>query len=183
MARRQGESPNQFPSNISSEAAISREFSDYLLGEVKNYAAFYMRQEDFNKYIKFFQYLDGKPRLTMDEFRDAFGKFKGWANGEKFYATDYLRDAESLLQLLYDVNVIGYSEAVSNDGETFFHWSYRERSVNNVAPKVKTTGMLMLNPGISKALDIGKQVSNKGKVNIEKPRRFHVAHRNSKKQR
>ena len=181
MDRKQGGSTNQFPVNISNEAAISREFSDYLLGEVKNYAAFYMRQEDFNKYLKFFQYLDGKPRFTMDEFRDAFGNFKGWANGEKFYATDYLRDAESLLQLLYDVNVIGYSEATFNDGETFFHWSYRERSVNNVAPKVKTTGILMLNPGISKALDIGKQVSGKGKTSVEKPRRFHVGHRNNKK--
>ena len=77
-----------------------------------------MHQEDFNKYLKFFQYLDGKSRFGMDEFREAFKAFKAWAGGETFFATEYLRDAESLLQFLYDVNVIGYSEAVDKDGGT-----------------------------------------------------------------
>lgn len=172
----------RFPDNVINEAAVSREFSDYLLGEVKNYAAFYMPQEDFNKYLKFFQYLDGRSRFTMDDFRVAFGKFKGWANGEKFNATTYLRDAESLLQLLYDVNVIGYSESVVNDGETFFHWSYRERSANNVAPQIKTTGELVLNPGIAKALDIGKRMTNTSNGD-DKPRRAHVAHRKNRRRK
>jgi hypothetical protein len=177
ISRSKDKDSNQFSANISNEAAVSREFSDYLLGEVKNYAAFYMHQDDFNKYLKFFQYLDGKPRLSMEQFREAFANFKGWAHGEKFHATEYLRDAESLLQLLYDVNVVGYSESVAGEGETFFHWSYRERSANNVAPKVKTTGTLMLNPGISKALDIGKQMSNSNKGGVEAPRRAHFANR------
>lgn len=179
----QGRNATQFPSNISTEAAVSREFSDYLLGEVKNYAAFYMHQEDFNKYLKFFQYLDGKPRFNMDEFRTSFVKFKGWADGERFHATEYLRDAESLLQLLYDVNVIGYSESVEKDGELFIHWSYRERSANNVAPQVKTTGTLMLNPGIAKALDIGKRMSPNPLARAEIPRRLHSAHRKNKRRR
>ena len=175
-----GQNAVQFPINIFSEAAVSREFSDYLLGEVKNYAAFYMHQEDLNKYLKFFQYLDGKSRFGMDEFREAFKAFKAWAGGETFFATEYLRDAESLLQFLYDVNVIGYSEAVDKDGGTFFHWSYRERSANNIAPQVKTSGTLMLNPGISKSLDIGKRVSRSSKSSIDAPRRLHSRHRKNK---
>ncbi len=179
----QGRNATQFPPNISTEAAVSREFSDYLLGEVKNYAAFYMHQEDFSKYLKFFQYLDGKPRFNMDEFRASFAAFKGWADGERFHATEYLRDAESLLQLLYDVNVIGYSESVEKDGEVFFHWSYRERSANNVAPQVKTTGTLMLNPGIAKAIDIGKKMSTNPLARAEMPRHLHSAHRKNKRRR
>lgn len=171
----------QFPSNIGAEPVITREFSDYLLGEVKNYAAFYMPQEDFGKYLKFFQYLDGKPRFTMAEFTTAFKAFKSWAGGESFAATEYLRDAESLLQFWYDVNVIGYSESVERDKETFFHWSYRERSANNIAPKVKTSGTLILNPGISKAIDIGKEMSTKAHGKSDRPRHLHEKHRGNQR--
>lgn len=172
----------QFPPNIMANPTINREYSDYLLGEVKNYAAFYMQQDDFNKYLKFFQYLNGKPRFSMDEFNKAFMEFKAWADGEQFHATLYLRDAESLLQLLYDVNVIGYTETVVSGGEVFVHWSYRERSANNIAPKVKTVGTLMLNPGISKALDIGKEIVVDG-ANPAQKRKLHAAHRKNKRHR
>jgi hypothetical protein len=154
----QGQS-SVFSPELLRKPALTREFSDYLLGEVRNYAAFYMTQEDFGRYIKFFQYLDGKSRFTIAEFQDAFQRFKGWIRGESIKATEYLRDPEALLQFFYDVNVIGYSESAT-DHEMFFHWSYRERSLNNIAPKVKTTGVLILNPGIAKALDIGKQMSS-----------------------
>jgi hypothetical protein len=170
----------QFSPNIVAEPAITREYSDYLLGEVKNYSAFYMRQEDFNKYIKFFQYLNGRGRFTMTDFSKAFESFKAWADGEQFYATEYLRDADSLLQFLYDVNVVGYSESEIDHGDTFFHWSYRERSANNIAPQVKSTGTLMLNPGIHKALDIGKVMS--GNAGPEGPhRKLHSAHRKNRR--
>jgi hypothetical protein len=80
-------------------------------------------------------------------------------------ARDFLRDPEALLQLLYDVNLIGYAESVTGRGtdaradDTFFHWSYREKSLNNIAPKVKAAEVLILNPGIAKALDIGKSAA------------------------
>lgn len=162
MAIRRGQGNSSvFSKDLATSPAFTREFSDYLLGEVRNYAAFYMTQEDFGRYVKFFQYLDGKNRFTMAEFQNAYEQFKAWAKGESIKATDYLRDSEALLQFFYDVNVIGYSEASATDSETFFHWSYRERSLNNIAPKVKTTGLLILNQGISKVLDIGKQMSPK----------------------
>ncbi len=159
-----------FSHELLRKPAFTREFSDYLLGEVRNYASFYMTQEDFGRYIKFFQYLDGKSRFTITEFQDAFQRFKGWIRGESIKATEYLRDPEALLQFFYDVNVIGYSESAATDHEMFFHWSYRERSLNNIAPKVKSTGVLILNPGISKALDIGKQMSPKDPPTATPPR-------------
>lgn len=165
-----------FYQEINSHPAVSREFSDYLLGEVKNYATFYMHSDDFPKYLKFFQYLNGMHRFSMSEFRRAFDSFKDWAQGERFHATSYLRDAESLLQLFYDVNVIGYSEQVVENASTaFYHWSYRERSANNIAPQIKTTGTLMLNPGIAKALDIGKQMLVRSEKSYA--RRAHADHR------
>jgi len=145
-----------FPVDLKTSPALTRKFSDYLLGETRNYAAFYMTQTDFQHYMKFFQYLDGKPRFLFADFDAAYQKFSAWASGETINAREYLRDSQSLLQFFYDVNVIGYSEEAEETSTTFYHWSYRERSLNDIAPQVKATGLLIVNPGISKALDIGK---------------------------
>ena len=153
----------QFPADCSSNPGFTKDFSDYLLGEAKNYAAFYMTQDDFYKYIKFFQFLDGKREFDYQAFSDAFDRFKKWANGEKFDATEYLRDADSLLQLFFDMNVVGYYETSQDQKDRFVHWSYRERSLNNISPKVKSDATLLLNAGIMKALDIGTALKDSTK--------------------
>ncbi|WP_454831443.1 P-loop ATPase, Sll1717 family [Pseudoxanthomonas wuyuanensis] len=154
---------NHFPSDCSSNPGFTKEFSDYLLGEARNYAAFYMTQDDFYKYIKFFQFLDGKREFGYDAFTEAFTRFRKWANGEKFDATEFLRDADSLLQLFFDMNVIGYYETSQDQKDRFIHWSYRERSLNNISPKVKADATLLLNAGIMKALDIGTALKDSAK--------------------
>jgi hypothetical protein len=150
-----------FPPGIVQDPIFTNEYSDYLLGEVRNYSAFYMEQNDFAKYLKFFQFLDGKMEFNFEEFTKAFNSFIKWAKGETFNATEYLRDPQALLQFLYDVNLIGYKEQGENVSDKFFHWSFRERSLNNLSPKVKTTGGLMINPGIAKAIDIGVRVEHR----------------------
>lgn len=147
---------NQFPLDIYSKPQFTRAFSDYLLGETRNYAAFYMTQEDFRSFMKYFQFLDGKNRFSFTEFADAFNRFNEWISGEDIRAREIVQDPESLLQFFYDVNVIGYSEQTQESSETYHHWSFRERSLNDIAPKVKATEHLTINPGIAKALDIGK---------------------------
>jgi hypothetical protein len=154
---RMGQSASsQLPLEVIRNPYFTKDYSVYLLGEVKNYAAFYMEQGDFSTYLKFFQYLDGQGEFTYPEFSSAFQRFKKWVRGEPLKATTYLRDAEALLQFFYDVNVIGYSEEVGN-GKSFYHFAYRERTLTDIAPKVKMSGKLRVNPGITKALDIGLQ--------------------------
>lgn len=145
-----------FPLGLLDAPAFSRKFSEYLLGETKNYAAFYMTQADFQNYLKFFQYLDGQRQFSFEDFSTAYAKFVAWAEGEEFKAKEFMRDAEALLQFFFDVNIIGYTERVEAGRETYYHWSYRERSPVDIAPKVKSSGTLHVNPGIAKALDIGK---------------------------
>ena len=153
-------SADHFDFDIVGNADFTKAYADYLLGEVRNYSAFYMGDTDFCLYIKFFQYLDGKSKFTFNDFENAFSRFKNWIRGETVKATDYLRDPEALLQFFYDINVIGYREDVGTESERFFHFSFRERTLSNIAPKVKTTGILMINPGVFKALDIGLKVQN-----------------------
>jgi hypothetical protein len=149
---------NYFSPDITKRPDFTREYSDYLLGEVRNYSAFYMGQDDFNLYVKFFQYLDGHGEFSYSDFVKAFTKFKNWIRGERVRAIEYLRDAQALLQFFYDVNVIGYREALGHDSENFVHFSFRERTLTNIAPKIKTAAVLIVNPGVSKALDIGLRV-------------------------
>lgn len=162
-------SDNRLPPDVVSNPAFTKDYAIYLLGEVKNYAAFYMEQPDFAKYLKFFQYLDGKSEFTYEQFCGAFQRFKKWINGEHLHAVEYLRDPEALLQFFYDVNVIGYTEAMQSNpvgntpaSSTFVHWAYRERTLIDIAPQVKTSGLLNVNPGISKALDIGRRAQEQG---------------------
>ncbi|MBY4800141.1 hypothetical protein LGM57_22175 [Burkholderia cepacia] len=157
ISKRAGGSLTFFPSDIGVDSDFTREYSDYLLGEIRNYAAFYMHQSDFASYLKFFQYFNGNSSFDFDRFSSAFENFSSWAGGESIANREYLRDPEALLQFFYDVNLIGYRESALEDSDRFFHWSYRERSLNNLSPKIKTSGVLMINPGVAKALDIGKR--------------------------
>lgn len=172
---------SQFPLGLIDEPAFNRKFSEYLLGETKNYAAFYMTQIDFQNYLKFFQYLDGQRRFTFEVFSAAYAEFLAWAEGESFKAREFMRDAEALLQFFYDVNVIGYTESAEQGHETYYHWSYRERSLVDIAPKVKSSGTLMINPGIAKALDIGKSFKQKSESVPAGPRSKRPKSRNKRR--
>lgn len=163
----------KFQSDTVRHPDFTREYSDYLLGEVRDFADFYMEQEDFFLFIKFFQYLDGKGEFTFDEFKIAYARFKNWISGETVKATEYLRDPEALLQFFYDVNVIGYRETMGDDKEKFVHFAFRERTLTNIAPKVKTSAVLIVSPGVAKALDIGLKVKEDQSkpIGTSRPRR------------
>lgn len=169
-------SADHFSADIVRRPEFTREYADYLLGEVRNYSAFYMGQDDFNLYIKFFQYLDGQGEFSYAEFVKSFTRFKNWIRGERVRAIEYMRDPQALLQFFYDVNVIGYREALGEDSENFVHFSFRERTLTNIAPKIKTAAVLMVNPGVSKALDIGLRLKSSSGASPELvagPRRRH----------
>lgn len=174
---------NKFSPDLLGEPAFTRKFSEYLLGETKNYAAFYMTQTDFHNYLKFFQYLDGRKRFTFEQFSAAYAQFRKWADGERFKATEFLRDAEALLQFFYDVNIIGYAESLEDNRETYYHWSYRERSLVDIAPKVKSTGTLVVNPGVAKALDIGKSFKTASTTAIPERKKPVVGRKNPRNRR
>ncbi|HCI3927423.1 TPA: hypothetical protein NO317_006799, partial [Pseudomonas aeruginosa] len=72
----------QFSPRLINDPSFTSDSSDYLLGEVRNYAAFYMTPEDFGCYLKFFQFLDGKSKFSFAEFSSYFKSFSRWAEGE-----------------------------------------------------------------------------------------------------
>jgi len=135
---------------------FTKVYSQYLLGEVKNYANYYISNSQFDVLISFFQLFDGNSTFTEGEFENAFNKFKIRNEKETNETPSITKDYISFLQFWYDVNVIGYKERIAEERNNFYHWSYRERNALNVMPKIKKGCVYIIHPGISKAIDIGK---------------------------
>ncbi len=163
---------NRIEMDVIRNAQFTKEYADYMLGEARNFAGFYMTQSDFDKFIKLFQYFDGRSDFEIQDFREAFNGFKNWINGESVSAVEYIRDPEALLQFFYDVNIIGYRENVG-EGDRHYHFAYRERTLTNVAPKLKHGASMMINPGIAKALDIGLRTKPTSAKKEERKRSRH----------
>jgi len=132
-------------------------YSEYLLGEAKNYSNFYMTNSDFDIYASFFQHLNGAREFNYSDFEKAFNVFK--VESVRLGVSDqtYIATPEKLLQFWYDVNVIGFKELTAVGDDTFFHWSFRERSPAKVMPKVKIGCKYLVHPGVAKSLNIGKK--------------------------
>jgi hypothetical protein len=137
-----------------------REYSNYLLGEVKDHLSFYYGTDHYEIFLKFFEYLAGKDTFTYDFFLSAFTKLQDHiksisANLPKFMATP-----NDFLQFLFDLNVICYIEH-TDDSKPFIHWCFRDRSYANISPKVKTGVEYQIFYGLAKALNVGKEFKKK----------------------
>jgi hypothetical protein len=135
---------------------FTRKYSDYLLGEVKDQLSFYYPPEDWEKFVNFFQYLDGHSRFTYDQYLDSYGRLTEFLNRNHEKLPAFATTADKFLQFLYDLNVISYI-AETEDGQPFFGFCFRERTTTNIAPKVKTGVRYEIHYGLMKALDLGKK--------------------------
>lgn len=145
-----------FKNSELTEAQFERFYTDYLLGEVKNHSNYYMSSKDFEEYIAFFQYLNGKPRFSYDEYCKAYNCFKAYAEGRTIENRAFYKSEIDLLQFFYDLHVIGYIDK-TEDGNNHYHWSYRERTPSKLSPKVRPNAEYIVMQGIRKSLDLGKK--------------------------
>lgn len=141
------------------DPAFTRKYSDYLLGELKDLMAFYHTDADFEIFLKFFQFLEGRSRFTYTEYLAAYSEFEGFIERNKMAAPPFLDSPDAFLQFLYDLDILGY--IVDTPDEPFFGWCHRERSPANIAPKVKTHVRYEIHYGLMKALWLGKHFSPK----------------------
>lgn len=136
------------------------EYSDYLLGEVKNYANYYITNAEFDSYSSFFQHLNGTMKFDYVAFCKAFNQFISSSNNQALKSNSIAASPEAFLQFWYDVNVIGYSEQIEGKDNNFYHWSLRERSPSKVMPKIKSNCNYLVHPGIAKALNLGQKFTH-----------------------
>ncbi|KAJ8742692.1 hypothetical protein H9Y13_00035 [Aeromonas veronii] len=148
---------DKFDTDILDYPGFTEKYSEYLLGEVKNYANFYISNEDFEQYTAFFQYLDGNSTFDFDVFKAAFERFTFDIGNRNDFDKKLMSSPEVFLQFWYDVNVIGYKEMLENNSGHFYRWSYRERSNAKIMPKIKFDRQYIIHSGIAKSLNIGQK--------------------------
>ena len=123
-----------FSENIYRSDDFQNAYSEYFMSSLKDQLSFYYSIDDFNHFIKFFDYFKGSD-FTYDEYCQTYDKFTDYILGNADEIPEFVDDAGRFLQLLYDSNVIAAIENFREPNE-YYHFSYREKSISNIEPKV-----------------------------------------------
>lgn len=133
-------------------------YSAYLLGEIRDHLRFYFSEKDFEYFIKFFQYLQGKVRFDYKEFVSAYDQIQQYLSKNKVDLPLFLVTSDVFLQFLYEMNVISFVEDSRDSSESFISWCFKERTISNIAPKVRTGVRYEIHYGLANALRMGRPV-------------------------
>ena len=148
---------------------IRSRYSDYLLGEIKNYLEFYHTEKEYELFLKFFEYLNGKAFFTYDEYMTAYDEYADYI--ESYWDTDNLPEqfssSSKFLQFLYDLNVICYISQTETKNN-HYHWAYRDKSYSDVYPKVQENQVYKIHYGLQKAFDTGIRLIKRRQIKKKK---------------
>jgi hypothetical protein len=142
------------------EPNFRREYSDYLLGEIKDHLTFYYGNDEYELFLKFFEFLNGKSKFSYVEYQKAYSKFSKAIHIPGQGTPKFMVNDATFLQFLYDLNVICYIETPRDD-KPYVRWCFRERSYANLSPKVKLEVDYQVFYGLYKALNVGQEFSRK----------------------
>jgi len=146
-------STDKFSEDDFKNAMFTRKYSDYYLGEIKDHLSFYYSADDYEYFIKFFQYLEGNSRFKYKQFLKVFENYINYFTSNDIVVPGFCISPDYFLQFLYEMNVIGY--VVDTNDKPYFGWCYRERAPSNISPKIKTGVRYETHYAIMKALDLG----------------------------
>lgn len=139
------------------DSSFKRQYSTYLLGQVRDHLSFYYSASDYESFMKFFQFLHGKTRFDYDMFCNAFGEMTKFLKKNNIKIPAFLEATDEFLQFLYELNVICYIEDPVEEmhHRPFISWCFRDRTISNISPKVKTGVRYEIHYGLTKALRTG----------------------------
>lgn len=162
IAKEVGSEKNSFSYGDFDNPAFRQRYADYLLGELKDQLTFYYSTNEYELFLKFFEFLDGKYRFDYAEYLTAFERFQTSAGERASHEARFMTSPGAFLQFLYDLNVICYIEYPEHD-KSYFRWCFRERNYANISPKVKEGVVYELFYGLGKALNVGQRFTKRGK--------------------
>ena len=137
---------------------LQARYSDYLMGEIKDYLYFYYSDNDYELFRKFFDFLEGKTRFDYKFFNSAFRSFEDYITKNNIVRPKFFETADTFLQFIYDLNIICYIEHAS--GHEYIRWCFRERNYSNISPKIKADCSYQIHYGLIKNLNLGRQTTN-----------------------
>lgn len=139
------------------DSVFRRNYADYLLGEVKDQLSFYYSPREYEMFLKFFEFLNGKNKFLYSEYIAAYAAHNQYMKNAGIENPKFMESPEEYLQFLYELNVICYIERTETN-QPFIHWSFKDRTYSNISPKVKTEKEYEIFYGMSKALNTGKRL-------------------------
>lgn len=139
-------------------STFKRRYSDYLLGEIKDHLIFYYSEEDYQVFLKFFEFLKGKRKFDFKEYNTIFNKFSNSLQSDNLKLPQFMSSDKVFLQFLYDLNVICYYDRPYRD-KPYPRWCFIERSYANISPRVKEDSDYEIFDGLYKALNLGQELS------------------------
>lgn len=148
-------------------ASFRTKYSDYLLGEIKDYLAFYHSDTDYEIFLKFFEFLNGKASFNYNEFMECYNLFANHIEKNEINVPVFFESSDKFLQFLFDLNIICYIED-TEDSQPHIHWSFRERTYSNINPKVKEGVRYSIHYGLQKAFNTGKKFERRVIKNVRR---------------
>lgn len=153
--------PYTFNVNDFNNSEFHQQYSNYLMGEIKDYLSFYYSDSEYELFRKFFDYLNGKREFIYSYYLNAFTQFEEYIQRNDIIRPRFFDTADVFLQFLFDLNVICYIE-ITEKGK-FIKWCFRERNYSNIEPKVKTGCSYQIHYGLLRSLNMGLDVTVKKK--------------------
>jgi hypothetical protein len=146
-----------FTFQVFRDRTIRKEYSNYLLGEVRDSLAFYYRVEEFEVFLRFFdflgQHVDKSHReFSYSGFTQAYDALRDYAQKNTIELPVLFRTADILLQFLYELNILCFRVDKPGDKYPATRWCFRERSFANIQPKVRSGCNYVMHYGIARAL-------------------------------
>ena len=146
-------------------ANFRNKYAEYLLGEIKDHLLFYYTSEEYEIFLEFFEFLQGRAKFDYSQYMDAFEALSAHLESLKRSSPQFMNTPNNFLQFLYDLNVICYIQEPSDDRERpFIRWCFRERNYSNISPKVRTHTRYEIHYGLVRALNLGKSLKGSRSV-------------------
>lgn len=168
--RSDSHNPYAFQETDFQNSEFQERYSNYLMGEIKDYLSFYYSDSDYEYFRKFFDFLNSKKSFNYTYYLQAFKNFEEYLVRNQIKRPRFFDTADTFLQFIFDLNVICYIE--KKEGKPFIKWCFRERNYSNIQPKVKTGCEYQIHYGLLKSLNFGLDFTVK-KENNKKPRTTH----------
>jgi cold shock CspA family protein len=142
-----------------------RAYGEYALGEIKDSLSFYYDASEFDSFLKFFEYLEGRNRFTYEQYIFAYDKFLKFQISQKKKPPEFMKSPQDFLQFLYELNIICFIEDAGD--ERFIRWCFIERTASNISPKVKSEMEYEIHYGLANALNTGKPLRGRRRPDSE----------------
>lgn len=146
---------NCFQTSDLTNSNFRRQYAEYLLSEILDYFKLYYSDNDFRHFLNFFKHFNGRHTFNYAEFNGAFQSFLDDTIRKRITdVPDIFDDSDSLLQFLFELNIVGYIENSFN-GVPLTRFYYREKNMINLNPEIRLKSRYQFHLGFAKGLSIG----------------------------